>query len=233
MAAVQKASPTDWRLAWYRGRALLAQGRTQETLAAFRSMVDELPGELAPKHALGIAYEASGELDAGHSLLRRRLPRRQRLRQRRLPPRPLPGEEGRSRRARWPPTGACPPRRAASARRRWPLARLLVTPEQGRAFPPLDDLVAASLAVESLDGLLDGLEVTELKADLFHMAALCVAGTSGLPKDTKILAVPLREPDLRFAAEETFRACARQATTDEARYALVDRANQVRPLTWT
>ena len=55
--------PTDWRLAWYRGRALLAQGKTQETLQAFHALVEELPGELAPKHALGIAYESSGELD--------------------------------------------------------------------------------------------------------------------------------------------------------------------------
>jgi serine/threonine-protein kinase PknG len=113
------------------------------------------------------------------------------------------------------------------------LARLLVTPERGRAYPPLDDLVTASTAVEALDGLMDGLEVTLLKADLFHMAARCSAGTSGLPADTKILGVALKENALRCAAEDAFRAAARQAKSDEDRYGLVDRANEVRPFTWT
>src|SRR6185312_10192799 len=63
MSEVQKAAPADWRLAWYKGRALLAQGKTDETLRAFHALVEEMPGELAPKHALGIAYETSGELD--------------------------------------------------------------------------------------------------------------------------------------------------------------------------
>ena len=232
MADVQKASPADWRLAWYRGRALLAQGKIQETLSAFRSMVDELPGELAPKQALGIAYEASGELDQAiryYDAVSRadsafvsaafRLARCLEKKGDR------PGAVGAYRRV--------PSSSSRFAQAQMAVARLLVTPVSGQPFPHLDDLVAASLAVESLDGLMDGLEVTELKADLFHMAALCTAGTSGLPRDTKILAVALREHDLRFAAEETFRACARQAATDEARYALVDRANQVRPVTWT
>ena len=232
MAEVQKAAPTDWRLAWYRGRALLAQGKTDETLKAFHSLVDELPGELAPKHALGIAYEASGSLDqavhyydavsradSGFVSAALRL--------------------GRCLERKGDRMGAVAAyRRVPSASSRFghaqmALARLLVTPEHGRTFPPLDDLVTASTAVEALDGLMDGLEVTLLKADLFHMAARCAAGTSGLPADTKILGVGLSEEALRRAAEDAFRAGARQAKSDDERYRLVDRANEVRPFTWT
>jgi serine/threonine-protein kinase PknG len=87
--------------------------------------------------------------------------------------------------------------------------------------------------MESLDGMMDGIEVQLLKADLYTSAAMCVAGSSGLPQDMKILGVDLSERDLRVAAEAAFRVSARQAKTDEQRWELVDRANQVRPMTWT
>ena len=79
---------------------------------------------------------------------------------------------------------------------------------------------------------MDGPAVSLLKADLFEATVRCVARTVGLPADSKILGVGLSERALRLAAEEAFRACARQAKGDDERYGLVDRANQVRPLTW-
>ncbi len=210
----------------------MAQGRTQETLQAFRSMVDELPGELAPKHALGIAYEAQGSLDeairyydavsrADSNFVSAALRLARCLHKK--------GDR---------PSAVAAFRRVPSSSSRFgqaqmELGRLLITPAAGQPYPPLDDLLAAAEAVQSLEGILDGLEANHLKADLFHMGALCSAGTSGLPADSKILGVPLREKDLRLAAEDAFRVCARQASTDEQRYTLVDRANQVRPLTWT
>jgi serine/threonine-protein kinase PknG len=202
MAAVQTAAPTDWRLAWYRGRALLAQGKTQETLRAFHALVDDMPGELAPKHALGIAYEASGALDeavhyydavsrADSSFVSAAL---------RLA-RCLDKKGDRA--------GAVAAyRRVPSSSSRFgqaqmELARLLVTPPRGRVDAPIDDLTAAAQAVEALEGVMEGPKVS-----------------------------PLSEKALRLAAEEAFRACAHQAKTDDERYGLVDKANQVRPVTW-
>src|SRR5262249_2647202 len=86
------------------------------------------------------------------------------------------------------------------------LGRLLVSPPQGAKSPPLDDLVAAAEAVQALDGLMEGLPVSRLKADLFTMAARCTAGSGSLPNDAKILGHGPREADLRLAAEEAFRA---------------------------
>ena len=44
--------------------------------------------------------------------------------------------------------------------------------------------------------------------------------------------VRMQQKELALAAEAAFRVCARQASTDVERYALVDRANEVRPVTW-
>jgi serine/threonine-protein kinase PknG len=233
MAEVQKEAPQDWRLAWYRGRALLAQGKTQETLQAFRAMVDELPGELAPQHALGIAYEASGALDdairyydavskADSSFVSAAMRLARCLEKK--------GDR---------PGAAAAFRRVPSSSSRFgqaqmALARMLVTPTSGQMHPPIVDLVAASEAMQALDGVMDGLEVSTLRADLFHMAAVAAAVNGArLPADAKVLGVGPREVDLRLAAEAAYRACGRQAKTDAERWALVDRANQIRPLTWT
>ena len=232
MAEVTTASPSDWRIAWYRGRALLAQGKTKETLEAFRAMVDEMPGELAPKHALGIAYEASGSLDdairyydavskADSSFVSAAV---------RLA-RCLDKKGDRA-------GAAAAYRRVHSSSSRYghaqmELARMLSTPVGTKPYPPVDDLIAASEAVQALDGVMDGLEVSQLRANLFHMAALCASPSTRLPTDAKILGKGPREVDLRLAAEDAFRACAREAKTELERYAFVDRANQVRPVTWT
>jgi hypothetical protein len=47
-----------------------------------------------------------------------------------------------------------------------------------------------------------------------------------------ILAIPLRENDLRDAAENALRQCAHFANIEENKIALVDEANKVRRLTW-
>jgi serine/threonine-protein kinase PknG len=230
MAEVQAISPNDWRIAWYRGRALLAQGKMVETLAAFEALVGELPGETAPRHALGIAYETSGEIerairyydavsraDSSFTSAAMRL--------------------GRCLEKTGDRAGAVAAyRRVPSASSRYgqaqmAVARLLATAPKGTPFPPLDDLVAAAAAVESLDGLMDGMAVSLLKADLFGSAAHCAAGTHGI-EATKILGVPMVERELRHAAEEAYRVSARQAKTDAERYKLVDQANEVRPVTW-
>jgi serine/threonine-protein kinase PknG len=230
MAEVQAVSPNDWRIAWYRGRALLAQGKMSDSLAAFEGLVGELPGELAPRHALGIAYESSGEIDrairyydavsradSSFTSAAMRLAR---------------CLEKKGDRA-----GAVAAyRRVPSASSRYghaqmAIARVLVAAPKGQPFPSVDDLVAAGEAVQALDGLMDGIAVSLLKADLFSAAAHCAAGTRGLDAMTRILGVAMAEHDLRVAAEEAYRVAARQAKTDMERYELVDRANEVRPVT--
>ncbi|HEX4292372.1 MAG TPA: tetratricopeptide repeat protein, partial [Trebonia sp.] len=60
LAELAAVDSTDWRIAWYTGLCELARSRPDQAGAAFSAVYDELPGELAPKLALGFAAEAAG-----------------------------------------------------------------------------------------------------------------------------------------------------------------------------
>jgi serine/threonine-protein kinase PknG len=223
---VQAAHPDDWRLAWYRGRSLLAQGKANETLATFEGILNELPGELAPKQAVARAYEESGNLDkaigyydavskadpgfttAAFGLARCLEKKRDKT--------------GATEAYRRVPTSSAKYVQAQMA-----LARLLLSGQ-----PTLNDLQGASDAVEAVGGQLEGVELHLLRAELLRVAAEFVEdrAPTGPPK---VLGVPMRARYLRQAAELELRTCARMAKTPEERVRRVDEANRVRPLTWT
>ena len=54
----------DWRVGWYRGLLTLATGEAAAARDQFALVYPHFPGELAPKLALGTAYEAAGEAAA-------------------------------------------------------------------------------------------------------------------------------------------------------------------------
>ncbi len=227
LAEVQKANPTDWRVAWYRGRALLAQGKVQETLAAFQGILDELPGELAPRQALARTYEQAGKFSdaityydavsrADSSFVSAALGLARCLEQ----TSDRAGAAAAYRRV--PPTSSRYPHAQMA------LARLLLHPKS--AEPTVDEMVQASLAIESLEGLTDGLDLHVLRADLLAAGAKNLGATAGLT-NVALLKVPFVRADLQLAAEHEYRTCARIAGTDGERHAFVDRANEVRPLT--
>jgi serine/threonine-protein kinase PknG len=197
----------------------------QDTLAAFESIVSELPGELAPKQALGRAYEASGALDRAI------------------------GYYDAVSRADATFTSAaiglarCLETRndkagAAAAYRRVPatssrysqaqmsLARLLIHSDK----PSADDVLQAAAAVEALDGIADGIEVHKLRSEVFSVAVrLARKGAAASPEP--VLGVPFERAAMRLAAEKELRVCARMADKEEERFRLVDQANAIRPLT--
>ncbi|MCY7322374.1 MAG: serine/threonine-protein kinase PknG, partial [Phormidesmis sp. CAN_BIN36] len=57
LAEVEAKDPWDWRVLWYRGRSLMAQGKFKEAQSAFDQVYFDLPGELAPKLALALSAE--------------------------------------------------------------------------------------------------------------------------------------------------------------------------------
>jgi serine/threonine-protein kinase PknG len=225
LAAVQKDHPTDWRLAWYRGRALLAQGKVQRALEAFHAIVDELPGELGPKQALGRAYEASGALDraityydavsrADPSFTTASLALARCLEKR-------GDKNGAADAYRRVPTTS---NRYANAQ--MALARLLIMGD-----PTPDDVLQASAAVQSLDGMVDGLDAHKLRAEVLRAGAtLATDAVAVLPKEP-VLGVAFAAGALKRAAEHELRVCARMASNDDERVHFVDEANAVRPVT--
>jgi serine/threonine-protein kinase PknG len=227
LAAVEKHDPFEWRVSWYRGCARLAAKRGKEAAQAFDRVVAELPGELAPKLAVAMAAELSGDFqraaryydtvsrtDPGISVAVFGLARC--LRQMR-------NRAG-----------------AASAYTRIPntssryieaqmlMARTLFHPDSGD--PAEQDLLQASAALQALQ--IDSRELHELAAELLLAAVTQVeAKRLSSAGSGTILGQPMDSTSLRFGVERELRACARFARTPDERIDLVDRANRERPRT--
>ena len=60
--------PWEWRAVWLSGLSALAAGNARSAQAAFNAVYGQVPGELAPKLALALACEHSGELDVSEAL---------------------------------------------------------------------------------------------------------------------------------------------------------------------
>ena len=62
LSALQTEDEFDWRVHWYRGKSLLAQDKSQLAKSEFERVYFEMPGEVAPKLAIGYCSELSGAL---------------------------------------------------------------------------------------------------------------------------------------------------------------------------
>jgi serine/threonine-protein kinase PknG len=100
--------------------------------------------------------------------------------------------------------------------------------DDGRA----DELLSAGTALETLP--VGGEQRARLQVELLE-AALDLVGRGGVYDDGRasLLGNRFLERDLRFAAERSYRELARWASRNSERIQLVDRANEVRPRTWT
>jgi serine/threonine-protein kinase PknG len=227
VAGAESGDPREWRADWYRGVADLARAEPVAARARFTAVYRSVPGELAPKLALGVACEYAGEVgaaaewsdavsqtDPGYTSAAFGLAR-------------------------------C---RLAMHDRAGALAAYDRVPDSSSAHldaqiarirclsggdPSIDDLLAAGT---SLDGLaLEGEQHLRLALRLLEaglrLAATGDPGTvAGVPE---LLGTALAERPLRARLERTYRALARYAATSAERYRLVDEANRVRPRTWT
>ncbi len=57
---VQKLDPNNWKIAWYTGRLLEAQGNLPAALDQYRDLMQDLPGEIPPLLALARVYSKLG-----------------------------------------------------------------------------------------------------------------------------------------------------------------------------
>ncbi len=60
--------PWEWRAVWVQGLAALAAGQEAQARSAFNAVYGQVPGELAPKLALALACERTGEDGVAESL---------------------------------------------------------------------------------------------------------------------------------------------------------------------
>ncbi|GGK68235.1 serine/threonine-protein kinase [Ornithinimicrobium pekingense] len=228
-----RENPWDWRASWVRGLWELSQAGTDEersrraghTAAGhFAAVRDALPGEIAPRLALALASELGGyakaaELDyerawrtdaayvapAAFGLHRVRLGR---------------GDvDGAIRALDSVPAGS-----RAHPRARWLRAELL------RRRGSLADLRESVHAVSRLT--LDPKQRALFNATIYEQALAQVA-KDGERADWRLGEVPVTRDALRRALEQEYRVLADYTPDPVERATLVDRANAVRPWSWT
>ncbi|MBV9843605.1 MAG: protein kinase [Kutzneria sp.] len=226
--SVSPEASDGWRMRWYRGLVAVARGRATEARAAFDAVYDMLPGEPAARLALAASLELSGDQEAAaryYELVWR------------TDHTYVSAAFGLAR------------TRLAQGHRSWAVAALDSVPDSsshyvaaqvaaikvrtsGRLATELAviDLIEAGERLERLG--LDSERGAELTAQVLCAAFDWVlAGGDGT--DVSVLGCPLTERDLRFGLERCYRTLARLAKTRRERTTLVDRANAVRPRTFT
>jgi serine/threonine-protein kinase PknG len=218
----------DWRIPWYQGARALAAGEYAEAEELFDALYGRMPGEAAPKLALAFCCEGSGDLaqaerryesvwrtdrgylSAAFGLARVRLK--------------LADREG--------AVNALDEVPALS--RHYGAAQLaaMAATLRGR---PADELSREGLreAAERLDhARVDGERRSQLVAELLEAALAWTEARREEHPGTLLIDAPLTRNGLRQALERTYRTLARHADGTDARHALVDKANAVRPRTF-
>ena len=217
----------DWRVTWYQGLCELAAGGLAEARAAFEAVYDDLPGELAPKLAAGLAAEAAGDREAAARYFR----------------------------VVWTTdhtyvSAAFGLARAsfAAGDHSGAVAVLAAVPETSSYYISAQMAAvrarttgrdAAGLALADLNDAADRLERLEIDASRREWlgaeilnAALIWLNAGKAASDGRLLGCEMTERALRLGLEKRYRALARLADGQDERIELVGMANEVRPRTW-
>ncbi|MFI0480232.1 tetratricopeptide repeat protein [Actinomadura sp. 9N215] len=218
----------DWRVLWYRGVSALLAGEYAAARRLFDGLYDRMPGEAAPKLALAFCCEASHDMDAA----------------------------ARRYESVWRTDRGYLSAAFGLARVRLALA------DRGGAVDALDEVpslsrhygaaqlaaMAATLrgrpsvqlskehlrrAAERLDhARVDGERRRQLVAEVLEAALGWAEAAGEEHPDTTLIDAPLTRDGLRRELEKTYRALAHVADGRDARHALVNKANAVRPRTF-
>ncbi|BFU44245.1 hypothetical protein KRMM14A1004_24820 [Krasilnikovia sp. MM14-A1004] len=233
---IAAGAAADWRLAWYDGVLALASGDHARAVAQFDAVYSGLPGELAPKLALGLAYELAGQPDeaaARYDVVSR------------TDPAYTTAAAGlaRCRLAAGDRSGAVeaynrvPGTSSAYRSSQVGAVRALVRPHPAAAT----DVAALAAAAALIDRLeVEAAQLAALRAELLEQALQALAGGVAVPAAVLGAAVPAAvstggsagERDVRFALEGAYREMAHAAHGAE-KIRLVDLANAARPRTRT
>jgi len=228
LGEIEANDPWEWRVAWHRGIAALARERADEARASFDRVYCAVPGELAPKLALGLACESAGDLEVAarwYEIVAR------------TDPSITSASFGlaRSRLLNGDRAGALTAYElvpdSSSGYIDAQTARIRCLSRDGEGEPGLQELLAAGSALEALP--LEGEQRERLTADLLESALrMTLSGRGSDDGEVRLLGLPLVERDVRLALEHSYRELARHAPSRTERIARVDDANRVRPRTW-
>jgi serine/threonine-protein kinase PknG len=216
----------NWKVAWYRGKVFLAAGDAKSARNEFDRVYFEMPGEVAPKLAIGFAAERAGEMEVATAFYERAA---------KTDPNNTTAVFGLARclQARRDFAGAAtvlemvPASHSLYTQSRIALAQVLLHDAKDMDAIRLD---RAARTIESISS--EGEAVHQLAARLLSVAVGMVsAGTIKADGARALLGNPVDENDLRRGAESEYRQAARLAADMLEKQALVDRANEIRPVT--
>jgi serine/threonine-protein kinase PknG len=217
------ADPWEWRAVWMSGLVALARDDAAAAQSAFNAVYGQVPGELAPKLALAVSCEISGEYDVAEGLYltcartdaNYIAPSAFGLAAIRSTRGDLDGAVG--------ALDLVPATSGSYVRARRLRAGLLAG--SGRGLPALAEAMSN---IESVT--IDPIDRANLTANVFRTALDEVLGKGPQP-GLKIAGREAVEPDLRDGLEAAYRELAGHAHSRQERIALVDLANDVRG--WT
>jgi serine/threonine-protein kinase PknG len=219
LARIEADDPWEWRASWVRGVMALEAGDDTTALEAFDRCLFEVPGELAPKLAAAIAAERAGNVEAAARLYDVVST---------VDPSYVGAATGLARcrlKGGDVPGALAAFSRVPSTHRAHGEAQLAAV----RALVGAARFAEASQILEQVQAA--GREAAQLDVELFEAA---LAGlTSGSVKAQPSVTVrgeKLDEPGVRQGLERAYRTLAKLSPDDPERWRLVDRANQVRPL---
>lgn len=212
-----------WRLVWFRAVAEMLSADYESAMKHFAEVLDTLPGELAPKLALAATAELAGSPEAGkfyntvwstdHGIISAAFGLA----------RALAAEGDREGAVRVLD-------QVPATSRHFPTARLTsaVTLLSGRSTSEITEkhIRDAARRVEALPD--SEPRVLQIRALVLGTAMDWLADHNA--STNHILGFPFTEHGLQLGVESSLRALARVAPTQAHRYALVDLANSVRPM---
>ncbi len=225
LSDLEAADPWDWRVDWWRGCALLGRGDAAAAADRFSRVWTDLPGEQAPKIAVALAAELAGDHARAAELYDIVLT---------VDPSWVSAAFGLAR---------CQVRlgrfddEIAAFERVPTTSALYIDAQMAAARARIDandtvdrgDLEAASSIIDRL--LLDARTRLQMQIEVYErvLADLASAAPGTMPE--VVFGTPADERSIRLALERGYRDLARGASTKAERFALVDKANAVRPRT--
>jgi serine/threonine-protein kinase PknG len=224
--ALAAEDPFDWRVSWYRGKVLLAAGDATAARNEFDKVYFEMPGEVAPKLAIGFAAEQAGEMDVATSFYERVA---------KTDPNNTTAVFGLARclQARNDYAGAAtaldmvPPSHSLYTQSRIALARVLLHDETSMDDTLLDRAAQTIASIST-----EGEALHQLAARLLSCAVSMISlGKIQADRARVLLGHPVEQHDLRVGAAAEYRKAAKYAAGTAEKVALVDRANEIRPVT--
>ena len=226
---LQADDPFEWKVQWERGKSYLRQKVFDKAIEEFERVYFEMPGELAPKLARAYALEAAGRCKEALELYSRVA---------KVDTRMASAIFGKARclTVLGDPMGSFTTLNEISeshslhGQSKLRAARYLI---ESKNFN-IQVLATAAKAIEV--AFTEGAAAKQLAGVLLLKASL-IANTAAVAHMTKEMAVlkifgiPIKEFDLRIAAENHFRQAARMAENVNDKIHWVDMANRARPRT--